>query len=376
MGFVYPPAGNKPDYTFEELTDVDFPSTPVDKQLIRYNGTTQQWENVSGNISSLANVNAPNPSNGQYLRWDNATSKWVNANLQDIALNDLSDVAGSPNNGDMLSYNSGTTSWAPVAPKDALTELTDTAISSVKLDQVLTYVGSAQWANGEVRTHAPALYPAATTRYYFPQAHPYVDNIGSIDYQYINGVLAIRFGQDVTVNKWAIAYNNNGTIAAGNTGLRVRGFIYQAGTSGRPNTLVKDLGGITIVASDDTGGQTDDVVETTLASSVNLSQGVIYYVGIACQPVNAAGHTNSAGPDLLVDTQANYQPFLNNGILPTAFTSNSFGFRNGAYFISGLAATQQSGNVLTASLPDNIENTGVGGYPYAARIGLHVSALL
>lgn len=340
MGFVYPPAGNKPDYTFEELTDVDFGSTPSNGQLIRYNGTTQQWENVSGNISSLANVNAPNPSNGQYLRWDSATNKWINANLQSVALDDLSDVT----------------------------------ITSVGRDQVLTYSGSA-WVNQDPRTFAPSIYPASTTnRYYFPQAHPYVDNIGSIDYQYINALLAIKFGQTATVNKWAFAYNNNSTIAAGNTGLRIRGVIYQAGSSGRPHTLIKDLGGTTIVASDDTGGQTDDVVEITLGSTVNLTAGVLYYVGFITQPVNAGGHTNSAGPDLLVDTQANYQPWLNNGIATTAFANNSFGFRNGAYFINGMAQSQQTGNILTDSLPDNIENA-TGGFPYSGRVGLSVSAV-
>jgi len=303
MAFSYPPAGNKPDYELDELTDIVI-LNPVNGQVIKYDGVDEQWENANNN------------------------------------LDDVSDVT----------------------------------ITSVKRDDALTYSGSA-WVNSDPRTNAPALYPAATTRYYFPQAHLYNDNIGSIDYQYINGALSIKFGNTVTVDKWAIAYNNNGTIAAGNTGLRVRGFIYQAGASGRPNTLVKDLGGITIVASDDTGGQTDDVVETTLASSVTLTAGVTYVVGIACQPVNAGGHTNAAGPDILIDTQANYQPFLNNGILPAAFSNNSFAFRNGAYFIAGLASAQQSGNVLSVSLPDNIENTGVGNSPYGPRVGLHISAI-
>ena len=296
-----------------------------------------------------------------------------NGNKPDYVLDELDDIAIlNPLNGQLIKYDGVEEQWENSTYN--LDDVADVTITSVGRDQSLVYNGSA-WVNQDSRGFAPAIYPTSTSStYYFPQSHPYDGSIGSNSYQYINGLQAIKFGQTATINKWAIAYNNNSTIAAGNTGLRVRGAIYLAGSTGRPHTLVKDLGGTTIVASDDTGGQTDDVVEITLGSSVNLTAGLLYYVGFVAQPVNIAGHTNAAGPDLLVDTQANYQPWLNFGIPAAAFTNNSFSFRNGAYFLSGMATSQFSGNVLTDALPNNVENN-VGVTPFSGRVGLSVSAL-
>jgi hypothetical protein len=369
MAFQYPPAGNKPSYNFDELTDITI-TDPQDGDIIRYDDATSQWVNVvpSATLENLSNVNNGAASNGQYLRYNGTAGEWEAVDFPSIALNDLSDVGGTPSNGDVLTYNTG--SWAPSAPKDALNELNDVIISSVKLDQVLGYTGSAEWKNIDPRTFAPAIYPIGTNRYSFP-----LSTHTKFSTTYASTALAIKFGQEVTINKWAFAYTNNGTTASGNTGVEVRGFIYEAGNTGRPHTLIKDLGSFTVLSSDAVGGSADGVIEVNLGSSVNLSGNTQYFVGMAIYPVDADNHTESAGPSFVLDTQQAYNVFWNNGINPLNFGNGSSGFVPvGCYFV-GAIQPWAGFDLINDALPDNIQNM-IGIRDYGFRIGLNVSALL
>ncbi|MBF0344204.1 MAG: hypothetical protein HQL06_08230 [Nitrospirae bacterium] len=69
----------------------------------------------SAALDNLTNINISSPSNGQVIKYDSGTSKWVNAAESGggaTALSGLTDVAvSSLSNGQYLTYNSGTSRW-------------------------------------------------------------------------------------------------------------------------------------------------------------------------------------------------------------------------------------------------------------------------
>jgi hypothetical protein len=250
----------------------------------------------------------------------------------------------------------------------AINQLEDVTLAATgTIDQVIGWNGT-KWADTDPRSFAPAIPVALTNRYYFPRAW----NDGSNYYPETAGLTAIKFNKTVTVNKWVFAYSGNGTIAAGNTGVKVRGFIYQAGSSTRPHTLTKDLGYELVKASNDTGGLSSEVRQVTLGSTVTLNANTVYYVGCATYPVNRATHTDSASPSFLVHTQENLGNFWNNGINPLAFGFGTTGMYVGAYY--NAATTWSAFDFASGTLPDSIENA-VGTLHHAIRIGLSVSAI-
>lgn len=68
-----------------ELDDVSL-SNLANGQILKYNSTSQKWENANESgggatdLDDLTDVNITSPSNGQILKFNNSTSKWENAN--------------------------------------------------------------------------------------------------------------------------------------------------------------------------------------------------------------------------------------------------------------------------------------------------------
>lgn len=69
--------------TLSTLTDVNI-STPSDGQVLKYDNATQKWVNGTGggggssSLSGLDDVTITSASDGQFLVYDNSSSKWVN----------------------------------------------------------------------------------------------------------------------------------------------------------------------------------------------------------------------------------------------------------------------------------------------------------
>lgn len=143
-----------------DLSDVDL-TTPSDGQILRYDGTNQEWINSnetqelptvssadegkvltvdnngdwivttpsggSSSISTLTDVELTSLANNQILKYDSASSKWVNANESGgggaSALDDLTDVAiTTPADGQMLVYNSDDSEWQNKTTRVELTQ--------------------------------------------------------------------------------------------------------------------------------------------------------------------------------------------------------------------------------------------------------------
>jgi hypothetical protein len=293
--------------------------------------TDSSFESAGGAID---NVNITNPQTDDFLLYDG--TQWVNTPFTESkTLDKLQDVDVA---------NNGT------------------------IDQVLGWDGT-KWTDNDPRTFSPAISGTGTNRYYFPRAF----NANSGTFPETAGLVAIKFAKTVTVNKWCFAYEANGTIAAGNTGVKVRGFIYEAGNTGRPNALHKDLGYELVKASDDTGGLSSEVRQVTLGSTVQLNAGTVYYVGCATYPVTRGSHTDSASPAFLLHHQQNLGAFWNNGTNPAAFSATGvYAMWLGAYYNGG--TTWSSFDFASGTLPNNIQNQ-VGVVRDAIRIGLSVSAI-
>lgn len=137
------------------LNDIVFTSL-TNNDLIQYNSSTQKWNNrtlpqvISGAIlDNIGDVNIASPTNNMFIKRDSATSSWVGitpsqaSNL--INIEQLSGVTltGTPSNGQVLLYESGV--WTNNGASGillSLDNLTDVAITSSKLNDVVAYNGS------------------------------------------------------------------------------------------------------------------------------------------------------------------------------------------------------------------------------------------
>lgn len=95
-------------------------------------------------LDDIADVNAPSPTDGQVLSWDDYAGEWVAADGSVVAaLDDLTDVdAPLPNDGDALVYNDYTGAWEPSAVAggaSALDDLTDVNAPAPTDGQVVTW---------------------------------------------------------------------------------------------------------------------------------------------------------------------------------------------------------------------------------------------
>ena len=101
-----------------ELSDIAI-SSPTDNQILKYNSTSQKWENTNPtsvivDLDDLTDVDITSPANGQALIYDSTSQKWENTNIPTPAtdLDDLTDVdITTPTDEQLLKYNSTSQKW-------------------------------------------------------------------------------------------------------------------------------------------------------------------------------------------------------------------------------------------------------------------------
>ena len=148
---------------------------------------TSEGSGGSSTLSGLDDVAISSASNGQVLKYNSTSSKWVNANdISVTALEDLTDVdVDTKSDGDVLTYNEAQDCWEAAEPLgggiqqsglsaidvqsaidelsqstgvSTLGDLTDTAISSPSNNQVLTYdTTTSKWKNANATGGASTL---------------------------------------------------------------------------------------------------------------------------------------------------------------------------------------------------------------------------
>ena len=98
------------------LTDVNI-SSPTNTQVLKYNSATSKWINsTDSNTTSLSglttDVNISSPANTQVLKYNSSSTKWENANQITTLAGLTGDVnISSPVNTQVLKYNSTTSKW-------------------------------------------------------------------------------------------------------------------------------------------------------------------------------------------------------------------------------------------------------------------------
>ena len=63
----------------EDITDVNIES-PSNNQVLKYNSTTEQWENgtPASSLSTLSDTTISSPANKEILKYNSTSSKWEN----------------------------------------------------------------------------------------------------------------------------------------------------------------------------------------------------------------------------------------------------------------------------------------------------------
>ena len=108
-------------------------ATLTDGQVIAYDSNDDEWVNVDQQagatvLNDLTDVNAPSPQDGNFLRYDATTLKWVSNSLE---ISEIEDVVIDENtlaDGQILTYNSTDEEWVNTTPSfvDEFIDLTDT----------------------------------------------------------------------------------------------------------------------------------------------------------------------------------------------------------------------------------------------------------
>lgn len=132
---------------------------PVDPTDPTYHNNAKYYAKEADptTLSSLTDTNISSPTDGQILKYDAASEKWINGAGEGSVseLNDLDDVnISSATNGQVLTFDG--TGWknedipTPTVP-DELNDLDDVAISSASNGQALLYDSTThKWKNGDV----------------------------------------------------------------------------------------------------------------------------------------------------------------------------------------------------------------------------------
>ncbi len=136
--------------TIASLGDVGnvSPTPATDKQVLRWNNSTQLWEPVNRSIAALndsEDVNAPSPTDKFHLRWDSGTSKWIPSNR---ALG-VEGVDAASNNQFYGKNGAGAIGFHTVTTDKALGDLTDvdttTTAPSAEKPILRWSVANSQW---------------------------------------------------------------------------------------------------------------------------------------------------------------------------------------------------------------------------------------
>lgn len=132
---------------------------PVSPDDPTYNNNAKYWaEHVQSSLNNLTDVALSSPSNGQVLKYNSSTQKWENANESggggSSSLADLSDTSIIlPGNGQVLIFDSATSKWKnqslptpTVDGKDVSYDNTDSGLTASNvqdaIDEVNTKVGT------------------------------------------------------------------------------------------------------------------------------------------------------------------------------------------------------------------------------------------
>ena len=92
------------DLEFDSLDDVTITS-PVNGQLLRYDSGSDEWVNADVDLGDLANVDAPSPSDGDALVFNDTSGAWEAGSVAQT-LGDLTDVVISdPQDAQSLSFD-------------------------------------------------------------------------------------------------------------------------------------------------------------------------------------------------------------------------------------------------------------------------------
>lgn len=102
----------------EDLDNVNI-SSVTDGQVLTYDNATSKWINAnatgSSSVATLTDVNLTSLANNQILKYDSASSKWVNANESgggSSTLSGLTDVdITTPTDGQILRYDYANSEW-------------------------------------------------------------------------------------------------------------------------------------------------------------------------------------------------------------------------------------------------------------------------
>lgn len=116
-------SGGSGSSTLSGLTDVTI-SSVSNGQVLKYDNTSGKWINAnestgSSSLTSLTDVNVSSATEGQVLKYDSTSQKWVNGTGGSGAstLADLTDtVINNPQNGQMLIYDGTNHVWRNVVP--------------------------------------------------------------------------------------------------------------------------------------------------------------------------------------------------------------------------------------------------------------------
>lgn len=103
---------------------------------------------LDATLDNLSNVNAPTPSDGQFLKYVAGSSEWQPANIPTINnLDDVGDVTITSASADQfLKWNGSAWVNANIPQINALDDIADVAITSAATNDVLAWSGSA-WVN-------------------------------------------------------------------------------------------------------------------------------------------------------------------------------------------------------------------------------------
>lgn len=149
--------------SLENLTDVDLDNLS-DGQILKYDSASSKWVNATNEaVTTLANLTdteITNPSDGQILKYDATSGKWINGTGGGggaSALNDLSDVdLTTPAQGQVLKYDGS--EWVNdeediLSYNDTLTTLGEPAVEPSQ--DIESYQRDLLWGN-PVITYPPS----------------------------------------------------------------------------------------------------------------------------------------------------------------------------------------------------------------------------
>ena len=101
----------------EDLLDVVIDeNTIADGQVIAYDSTNEIWQNIdiptgATELNDLTDVNATSPQNGNILRYDSTTAKWVSNSLEISEIDDVVIDGNTLADGQVLVYDSTEEEW-------------------------------------------------------------------------------------------------------------------------------------------------------------------------------------------------------------------------------------------------------------------------